>query len=285
MRIEQETRNIYVGGQQATERMNPAKVAQNLQNGRLFAGGLQLPADKIAERQKEAQRKAMKIVGDAFAGEKKLDESVSQMEDSIAKTQEEMVAAKAELNKVQERKAELADRTDLTDEEYLEEMKEIEEAEGYFSAQIANGQMVVDGTTKALTDVRIERLKSAPMVKANADAEEVLEAANKEIIGMLQAEAKDHIDEENEKRTEEAEKKAEKEKEEEERIEAMKAKREEREEREEASPEVDYVTAATKQMVKISETGEKVQRELQNIVDQLKLDLEDLKGAAVDKGV
>lgn len=285
MRIEQETRNIYVGGQQATERMNPAKVAQNLQNGRLFAGGLQLPADKIAERQKEAQRKAMKIVGDAFSREQSIDESVEQMRENITKTQEEMVSAKAELNKVQERKAELADRTDLTDEEYLEEMKEIEEAEGYFSAQIANGQMIVEGTESALVDIHLERLKTAPMVKANADAEKVLEAANKEIIGMLQAEAKDHIDEENEKRTEAAEEKAEKEKEEEERIEAMKAKREEREEREEASPETDYITAATKQMVKISETGEKVQRELQNIVDQLKLDLEDLKGAAVDKGV
>ena len=30
----------------------------------------------------------------------------------------------------------------VTDEEYLEEMREIEEAEGCYSAQIANGQMI-----------------------------------------------------------------------------------------------------------------------------------------------
>lgn len=285
MRIEQEARNIYVGGQQATERMSPAKAAKELQNGRLFAGGLKLPADKIAERRKEAQKKAMKIVGDAFSREQSVDESVEQMKENISKTQEEMVAAKAELNKVQERKAELADRMDLTDEEYLEEMREIEEAEGYFGAQIMNGQMMVEGTEKALTDIHLERLKSAPMVEATEDADKILEAANKEIIGMLKDEAKEHIDEENEKRTEEAEEKAEKEKEEEERIEAMKAKKEEREEKEGASPETDHITAASKHMVKIAETDEKVQQELQNIVNQMKLDLEDLKGAAVDEGV
>ncbi len=285
MRIEQEARNIYVGGQQATERMSPAKAAKELQNGRIFAGGLQLPADKIAERRKEAQQKAMKIVGDAFSRERSVDESVEQMKESISKTQEEMVAAKAELNRVQERKSELNNRMDLTDEEYLEEMKEIEEAEDYFGAQIMNGQMLVEGTESALTDIHLERLKSAPMVEATEDADKILEAANKEIIGMLKDEAKEHIDEENEKRTEEAEEKAEKEKEEEERIEAMKAKKEEREEKEGASPETDYVTAATRQMVKIAETDEKVQQELQNIVSQMKLDLEDLKGAAVDQGV
>lgn len=285
MRIEQEARNIYVGGQQTTERMSPAKAAKGLQNGRIFAGGVQFPADEIAERRKEAQKKAMKIVGDAFSRERSIDESVEQMKESISKTQEEMVAAKAELSKVQERKSELADRMDLTEEEYLEEMREIEEAEDYFSAQVMNGQMLVEGTEDALTDIRLERLKSAPMVKATEDADKILEAANKEIIGMLQDEAKEHIDEENEKRTEEAEEKAEKEKEEEERIEAMKAKKEEREEREDSSLDADYVTAATRQMVKIAETDEKVQQELQNIVSQLKLDLEDLKGAAVDQGV
>lgn len=285
MRIEQETRNIYVGGQQATERMSPAKAAKGLQNGRIFAGGLQLPADKIAERRKEAQKKAMKIVGDAFSREQSIDESVEQMKENISKTQEEMVAAKAELDKVQERKSELNGRMDLTDEEYLEEMKEIEEAEDYFGAQIMNGQMLVEGTESALTDIHLERLKSAPMVEATEDADKILEAANKEIIGMLKDEAKEHIDEENEKRTEEAEEKAEKEKEEKERIEAMKAKKEEREEREGASPETDRITAASRSMVKIAETDEKVQQELQNIVNQMKLDLEDLKGAAVDEGV
>ena len=63
----------------------------------------------------------------------------------------------------------------------------------------------------------------------------------------------------------------------------MKAEKEEKEEN--SAPETEYLEAATKQMVKIAETGEIVQKELKNIVDQYKLDLADLKGAAVDKGV
>lgn len=38
-------------------------------------------------------------------------------------------------------------------------------------------------------------------------------------------------------------------------------------------------------MVKVAETGEQVQKELKHIVDRLKLDLEDLKGAAVDEDI
>ncbi|MCH5273447.1 MAG: hypothetical protein J1E35_07215 [Lachnospiraceae bacterium] len=283
MRIEQETRNIYVGGQQATERMTPANMAKNLQKGRIFAGNLQLPADKIAERRKEAQAKAMKIIGETFAGELEVDDSIAEMEENVAKLQEEMVAAKEELNKVQERKKELESRTDLTDEEYRNEMEDIKRAESHFTGLIMDAKKIEDGTVSAITDIKIERLKHHPMVDASADAEKVMEAANKEIIGMLKDEAMDHIDGEMEKRQEAAEKAAEKKKEEKERIEAMKAEKEEKEEDTALDP--DYIDAATKQMVKIAQTGESVQKELQNIVKQLKLDLEDLKGAAVDEGV
>ncbi len=283
MRIEQETRNIYAGGGQAAERMTPADAARNLQKGRIFAGNLNMPADKIAERRKEAQEKAMKIVGDAFAGELALDDSIAEMEENVAGTQKEMVAAKAELNKVQERKAELTARTDLTEEEYQKEMLELKEAEKHFTGQIMDGKKMEEGTIAAISSIKIERLKSSPMVEATESAEAVMEAAGKEIVGMLMDEAKEHIDKETEKKQEAAEEKAAKEEELEERIEAMKAEKEEKEEN--AAPETDYTAAVTRRMVKIAETGETVQKELQGIVNQLKLDLEDLKGAAVDEGV
>ncbi|MGN1085092.1 MAG: hypothetical protein ACI4QX_08810 [Lachnospiraceae bacterium] len=283
MRIEQETRNIYAGGGQAAERMTPADAARNLQKGRIFAGNLNMPADKIAERRKEAQEKAMKIVGDAFAGELALDDSIAEMEENVAGTQKEMVAAKAELNKVQERKAELTARTDLTEEEYQKEMLELKEAEKHFTGQIMDGKKMEEGTIAAISSIKIERLKSSPMVEATESAEAVMEAAGKEIVGMLMEEAKEHIDKETEKKQEAAEEKAAKEEELEERIEAMKAEKEEKEEN--AAPETDYTAAVTRRMVKIAETGETVQKELQGIVNQLKLDLEDLKGAAVDEGV
>lgn len=283
MRIAQEGRTIYIGAQQGGIVKTSTEVAESLQKGRVFGRELQLPGDKMVKRRKEAQEKAMKVVKGAFAGELKLDESVAKMKKSITKTQEEMVAAKAELNKVLEREAALAQNTDLTDEEYEQEIFAIEEAKDYFSGIIADGKGLENKTMQALEEIKIERAKSAPMVEATENAEKILEAAGEDIIGMLREDAKEHIDAENEKKQEEAEEKAEKEKELEERIKAKKAEKEEREE--DTAPEVDYMEAATKQIVKLSENGETVQKELQHIVDRLKLDLEDLKGTTVDAGV
>lgn len=283
MRIEQETRNIYAGGQQTVQPKTPAQISESLKKGRVFSGKLQFPGDKISERRREAQEKAMKVVKNAFAGELELDASVAELEQSVAKNSEEMVGYKKELDKVLEREAELAERTDLSKEEYEQELLEIKQAKEHFTGRISDGRMIEKHTLQAISDIKIERAKSSPMVDATENAEEILAEAGKEIVGMLMEEAKEHIDTENEKKQAAAEEKAEKEKELEERIEAMKAEKEEKEEN--SAPETEYLEAATKQMVKIAETGEIVQKELKNIVGQLKLDLEDLKGAAVDKGV
>lgn len=283
MRIEQETRNIYAGGQQTVRPKTPAQISESLKKGRVFSGKLQFPGDKISERRREAQEKAMKVVKNAFAGELELDASVAELEQSVAKNSEEMVGYKKELDKVLEREAELAERTDLSKEEYEQELLEIKQAKEHFTGRISDGRMIEKHTLQAISDIKIERAKSSPMVDATENAEEILAEAGKEIVGMLMEEAKEHIDTENEKKQAAAEEKAEKEKELEERIEAMKAEKEEKEEN--SAPETEYLEAATKQMVKIAETGEIVQKELKNIVGQLKLDLEDLKGAAVDKGV
>ena len=47
--------------------------------------------------------------------------------------------------------------------------------------------------------IQLERLKHQEMVKAQKKADEVMEAANDEIFGMLVDEAKDHVDEDLEK--------------------------------------------------------------------------------------
>ena len=76
MRIEQETRNFYVGNLRQAEQKTPEEVAENLKNGRVYSGKVQFPQDKIAERRKAAQEKAMSIVKAAFAGEQIVDASV-----------------------------------------------------------------------------------------------------------------------------------------------------------------------------------------------------------------
>ncbi len=281
MRIEQETRNFYVGNLRQAEQKTPEEVAENLKNGRVFSGKVQFPQDKIGSRRKAAQEKAMNIVKAAFAGEQILDASVEEMKTSIEKGKDEMLSQKAELNRIAEEKEKLKGNNFLTSEEYERELAELNKAESHFKGLIADGKKYEDRTVQALTDIKIERAKSNPMVDATKEAEAALESGGKEVIGMLFEEAKEHMETEFEKQQQAAEEKAAKEKELEERIEAMRA--EKKEERDTETPAVEQLERSTRRMVKIAETGEAIQKELKNVVDRMKLDLEDLKGAVVDE--
>lgn len=283
MRIEQEVRSFYFGVQQNAETKTPEEVKESLEKGRVFAGKQAFGTDKIAERRRQAQEKAMNIVKTAFVGEQILDTSIAEMESSIEKGKEEMVAQKAELNKIVEQKEALKKRTDLTGAEYEAELTELNKAEAHFTGLIADGKKYEDRTLQALSDIKIERAKSNPMVSATKEAEEALSEGGKTVVNLLFEEAKEHLDAEQEKLQKEAEEKKAKEQELEERIEAMKAEKKEKEEG--VAPATEHLETATRRMVTIAETGQSIQKELQNVVDKLKLDLEDLKGAAVDQEV
>lgn len=281
MRIEQDVRNFYVGGLQRTPQKTTEEVAENLKKGRVYSGKVQFPQDKIEERRKAAREKAMNIVKAAFAGERILDAGVAEMESSIEKGKAEMVAQKAELNRIAEEKAKLKGNNFLTSEEYERELAELTKAEEYYNGLIADGKKYEDRTLRALSDIRIERAKENPMVTAGKEAEAALEAGTEEVIGLLFEEAKEHMEAELEKRQKVAEEKAEKEKKLEERMEEMRA--EQKEEKEKGTPATEQLEKSTRRMVKIAETGQTIQKELKEVVDRLKLDLEDLKGAAVDE--
>ncbi len=283
MRIARETRNLFVGERQNTVQKTPDEIQENLQKGRVFSGKLQFSGDKLAERRREAQEKAMKVVKNAFAGELSLDESVAEMEESMEKGREEMLAHKKELNRIAEEKAALKEDGFLTVEEYETELEELKKAESHFAGLLADEKKYEEHTIRALQDIKIQRAKESPMVEATEQAEEILAEAGKDMVSLLVEEAKEHMETELEKKQEAAEEKAAKEKELEERIEAMRA--EKKEEKEEDTPAMEQLETSTRQMVKIAETGETVQKELKNIVDRLKLDLEDLKGATVDEGI
>ena len=281
MRINQETRNFYVGNLRQAEQKTPEEVAVNLKNGRVYSGKVQFPQDKIAERRKAAQEKAMNIVKAAFAGEQLLDASVDEMKTSLEKGQEEMLTAKAEINRIEEEKEKLNGNNFLSSEEYERELEELNKAESHFKGLIQDGKKYEDRTLQALSDIKIERAKSNPMVDATKEAEAALENAGKEVVGMLFEEAKEHMETELEKKQEAAEEKAAEEKELEERIEAMRAEKDE--EKDAETPAVEQLERSTRRMVKIAETGQEIQKELKNVVDRMKLDLEDLKGATVDE--
>lgn len=142
---------------------------------------------------------------------------------------------------------------------------------------------------KAKTDIRIEnmtvrdmsveRLKTDPMGEAWDKADAVMEAAGKEVMGMVVNDAMDHIDEELEEKREEAEK-AEEEKEKlEERIDAAKEKKEEQEELTE-----EILDAVGKMSIKDLDMSDP-ESEINKLMSKLKLIEYDVKGAVVDEEV
>lgn len=112
-------------------------------------------------------------------------------------------------------------------------------------------------------------------------AEEILENASKDIVGMLFDEAKQHIDEESEKNKAEADKKAE-EKVEKEKAEMEKAEKEKGEEDVREAGKAYPGAMADAMLQECDEYIEKL-KEIRNIMQKTKLLEEDVKGAIVDE--
>lgn len=311
---------IFSGADPSQAKKAEAKDGQNGQKNKTFfvgnLNGNETLRDRISMRKKEAQEKAMKVVSDAWAGDRSIDQDMQTRRDHIAQLREENKGALAQIKDINQEQADLQARygvedgsKEQTDLELIREKRNWENGRGssptmeqlaYIEKLEADGltdyqqqqlglddlkysnQKVLDENNQQIVEesaiirgTKLERLKSAPMVKAQKEAEEIEKAASEEIIGMVVEESKEHIDEEMEKKKEQAEKLEEKKEEQEELIEKQKEKREEQEELLDNMP--------TDEIISLDQNKSDVQKEVQNIVDKMKLVAEDIKGALVDE--
>ncbi|MDE5908582.1 MAG: hypothetical protein K2H52_07590 [Lachnospiraceae bacterium] len=160
--------------------------------------------------------------------------------------------------------------------EYQQRSMDLLNSGSPYEEEISEAKKQIEAENGAISVLKEATLKSKAMIKAQKAADEVMDAARDEIVGMLVDEAKDHIDEEMEEKKEAAEEKAEKEKEEEEKVEKRK------EDKEEKEAFAEQVAASTELVIEAEKSMEDVQREVKKIMDDMKLLEEDLKGAAVD---
>lgn len=309
MRIQDKDVSINIGS--LLQKQSEASVTGKKRNGTFFAGNLNQTKDSIEEKRKEAQQKALKVIGDTFSREKKMDDDLQERRDKISELEASNLEAQKELQKIEESKNELREsygvkedsqeqkdlklleksrdseklgsNITLTGEEE-ERLKKIHEAglteyqqrsldmdksgEIYRKTLDENNSKII-GENAVIRGTKLERLKSSPMMKATDMAEDIVDAASDEIIGMLIQEAKDHVDEVQEEAQEKAEEKAEKEEEKEEKIQAAKEDRLENE----------------KILIEAQSDTKDVQKELEEIVKKMKLLEEDLKGTTVDENI
>lgn len=122
---------------------NGTMFTQKEDNGNrkaFFAGNTNLANDPIAQKRKEAQQKAMKVVSDAWDTDKSINKSVEDRKSHYDKMLVRKEEAQAELKRIAEEKAVLKESYGIEDDS--KEQKDIEfiqKAEDYLDGDFHNG--------------------------------------------------------------------------------------------------------------------------------------------------
>lgn len=267
--------SIYAGGDNGV--VNTLGQQDKKEGSSIFAGDLtqNFMEDPIAKRREQAQKEALKVVSDAFEGDLSIDKDIEDGYERIKKLQSGMHEAEVRMQEIDEQQKMLIEEQGYAPDH--PELADLAEEKKELQKEYNNCHSEMKGEIAAIKAVKLERLKHSPMLDAEKEAEAIMEEASEEIVGMLFEEGKEHLDEEQKLREEQAEK-IEKEKEEQEAfIEAQKEKKEAAEELTEEMP--------MEEMLTLEQAKTDVQKEVQNIVDKMKLVAEDMKGAVVDKSV
>lgn len=263
---------------------------KQVENGSLYAGNMNLCNDSVEEKKKAAQAQAMKLMADVFGKDQDIDKDLEERNEHIEDLRKEYSENNAVLQDIAREKENLKAEYGIEDEniqlddeqqkEYQQRMAELSACEQEYQMKADDNMKDIINENYAIRDIKIERLKSHDMVDAGKQADEIMQAASKEIQGMVMQDAKDNIDEKLEETKEKAEEAEEKKEELEERLEEAKRERKENEKMYELGSELNDVRVAQQQS-----SVKDVQKSVDQIVGEMMLTRDDIKGAAVDKTI
>ena len=236
----------------------------------------------------------MKVVKDAFEGDQAVSDELNSLRDKISELKEDNKRLDDELAGINTRREELAkayEAGEVSAEDYAMENANLrEELQQRLKERDENDSRIA-GLGRSIYDIGIESLKHHYMLDAQDQAEQIMDAARDEIVGMAVEGGMDHLDEEAEERAEKAKELKEEREEREERIEEQKENLEEQEERidrqrENRKAQEDILEdMLLDDMITLDQAKSDVQSEVQDILRKMKLIEEDLKGAVVDQNL
>ena len=312
--------NIVIGtagkkGQQIQEKQHKKENKTNF-----FAGNLNsdLFQNELIEKKKEARKKAMKVVGDAFHADQEIDLNLQERREKIASLNRENQKLLHQIEEIDKSQKQLMDQYGITEDsqeqkdlellrkkdrwlrgkgealtkeelEYVGKLekegltdyqrcqREWDKEKNHFQSQVDKNNVAMIEENAIIRGMKLERLKHAPMVGAQKEAKKILENASKEVVGMIVEEAKDTLEEKRKEEKEKAEKLEEEQKEQEAFIQKQKEKKREVEEFIENMP--------MEEMISMGQLKEEIKQEIKNIVNEMKLVAEDIKGATVDESL
>jgi len=297
-----------------------ANMANYIENGTLFAdkaeqgnrksffaGNSNLGNDPIAEKRKEAQEKAWKVVSDAWDTDKAIDKSVEDRQNHYNEMLAVVKEAQSHLNDINDQIDGLKEEYGVTEDmkfhdwpdEYKQRYLELNKQASSFKKQIYDADKLMKDDIADIKAIALERLKSDPMADAQKTADAIEAAVNEEIIGMAMQQAKDHIDEKMEEAEEKAEEKAEEEEAKEEKLEIQKEIRELQKAMIEGTKEAVEEAKARQhenetpelpldELIKLTQVNketDKAQKTLEEIKYSMNLLEADLKGIEIDEEI
>lgn len=310
--------SIFMGDTSRSERQGSLQEEKK-KSSTIFAGNLNKQLDPIAQKKQQARQQAMKIVSDAWEGERKIDEDIEDRRNKIAKLRTDMGTARKQLKGIEEAREELRKNCgvekDSQEEQDLkllekemdmykpgkgvslskEEMERIAQLKknGLTQYQQRSLEMKESGSVYEDEIAEIEKQiaeESAVIrgtklerLKYNPMAE-----ANKQADAVLEA-ASDEIigmlmeEAKNHIDKEMEEKKEaaeEKAEEEKEQEERLESIKEKKEEQKELT---EAITDVTEKMLEMDGVKTDVQQEIKDMMNKMKLLEEDMKGAAIDE--
>ena len=270
--------SVFMGEDRIQSRHAAKKDAKQKRNGKAIdARGIAAATDPVAAKRARAQKKAMKILGDAFAGESKIDDDMSERREKVKSLTQEIADRKQDIKGLEDAKAALLEQGA---DENSEEVRQLSEGISAYNKQVMDAENELTSENAVIRQTKIERLKSNPMGEARDQADAVMAAAGDEIMGMLIAEGREHIDRKQEEEKKKAEAAEEKKQEQEAKLEAKK------EDREEQKKLTENIVEASRELNGgAKDSVARAQQEIRDMMNRLKLVEADVKGATVDQGV
>lgn len=233
-------------------------------NNKMLPFGRQNADNAKSVRSTLAKKRADKLVGNVFKSDKKTDLSVNEMKDKREALLSDTTKQLKELSDLKDQRKEMLSQAD--DPVMAQNIKDIDERMTEIWKKVEENRALAKTYSQAVSDVKVERLKSHAMVDASNEAEDLLIQSAKELAASLMEEAKSNIEEKMEKTKEEAQKAKEK--------------------QEEKKPDKDKTeeTLAEK-LVEQSKKKEDADEKIKKMIDELNLLMDDIKGIEVDTNI
>ncbi len=287
-KLTEDTRFLAQQTKDANKKTEDSK--KQVEDGALYAGNMNLCNDTVEQKRKAAQAQAMKLMEDVFGRDQDIDRDLEERGEHIEDLRKEWGENNAVLQDIAKERENLKAEYGIEDEntqldeeqqkEYQQQMAELAAREQEYQSKANENMKDIINENYAIRDIKTERLKSHDMVDAGKQADDIMAAASQEIQGMLIQDVKDNIDEKIEETKDKAEEAEKKKEEMEARLEKAKQERKEDEKMYELGSELNDVRV-TQQQNSIKD----VQKSVDQIVGEMMLTRDDMKGAAVDKTV